>query len=139
MVELQLDNSLIKTELCDYYLDGFDVLHIKSKGAQGKFYYFEETNEALRELLKGKKVFMNIDSSETQPYQRKLRKHFQSQVNEFSLGVAITSKTKIGKALANLYMALVKASVPMRFFNSTDEALMWINEAKNELALAYNQ
>ena len=78
---------------------------------------------------------MLVDTTNTQPFQKKLRQHYQEQVQEFSLGVAVTSRSKIGYALANLYFALIRTSVPMKIFNSNAEALDWITSQQEQMAL----
>jgi len=56
------------------------------------------------------------------------RKYFASQRDKNLLGVAIISKSKVQKTLANFYLQFAKPQVITKLFYTTEEAEKWVTE-----------
>jgi len=115
-----------KTPLATYAFDIYGIVHVESSGAEVTDQAVETNYQMLKAFLKGEKVKMFIDNTQSVPYEKKYRLSFERQLHQFCTAVAITSKSKIGIAVAQIFLAMTKVEFPIKIFKDNTEALQWL-------------
>lgn len=120
----------LSTPLADYQLTKNRVLYTQAKGVEFTDENMEENYQQLKEFLGGEKVFILSDTTNTQPYDKKHRLAFEKQAEEFAIAVALTAKSSLGIAVANIFIMMLQKPIPVKMFKTEEKALRWLNEQR---------
>jgi hypothetical protein len=116
--------------IVDYWLDEDGILHGISKEGPRNMINVHENFELVRKITGGKKVCAILDITHTSPYDMSTFVYVQEELCKAFKAIAYISRTAIGAMLSSASSCM---SVPVKFFNSPEEARNWL---KDETRLA---
>ncbi|MBU2018442.1 MAG: hypothetical protein KJ941_02245 [Bacteroidetes bacterium] len=114
-------------ESCIYWLDEKNVLRLKAKDEIFTEFAINKDYEAVLELIGNKKVKLVYDATRILPIDKNIRLRLEEMLNSIGVALAITSKTRIGNMVANIFFSLSSTKVPMKMFNNHDQAKLWLD------------
>ena len=118
--------TTLRTPLAEYHFDEHGILQVVTSSVVIDDENLQESYELMKNFLGGKKVCMCVDNTNSQPYNKKYRLNFEQQLEEFCLAVAVTSNSRVGSAVANIFIAMTKTKVPMKIVRNKEHAIEWL-------------
>jgi phage anti-repressor protein len=88
----------------------------------------KKTMEVFREIIGGKKVCMLSDNTDSPSVNKEMRDYFAEVIPEVAKAIAIISRSSVGRMAANLFFSLKKQPYPIKFFESEEEARIWLKQ-----------
>jgi hypothetical protein len=117
---------LLDTAISTYWFDKDGILCSVSKPGHRTLEKTKQNFEALKKKLKNKKVYGIADTTNISTYDRDARNVLDNELGNIYLGLAILSKSLMGRMLAHIYMNFNSSSFPLKVFSSEKEARHWI-------------
>jgi hypothetical protein len=114
-------------ESCVYWLDVKNTLHLKAKNIIFTEYGINKDYQAILQLIGDRKVRLIYDATRILPFDKNVRLKLEIMLNSLGVALAVTSKTRIGNMVANIFFALSSTSVPMKMFSNPDHAELWLD------------
>lgn len=130
MEEILLNKNVI--EVSKFYTwmgnDGIARTQVKP-GAEISLSDARENTAAVEKLYKGYKFPLLVDTRKVSYVSKEARDHFSigdrdTVVNSFALVI----NSPLSRIIGNFFMGLNKPSVPMKLFNSEQEAVKWLKK-----------
>lgn len=85
----------------------------------------------LKEISKGNTYPLLMDLKNLDSINIEARNYFaQRKASELVKGVALVSESSLHRIMGNIFITFNKPAVEVQFFNSKEEALVWLEEIK---------
>lgn len=120
------DVTIYESELATMWLDEEGILYIIAKKAERTPEKQKAQFDFVSKLTKGQKVCAMADISLSASMDKKTREQSAELVPKTFKAMAVLSNSTFARFFANLYMGLIKQSVPVRLFEKEEEALNWL-------------
>ncbi|MCT4561541.1 MAG: hypothetical protein N4A41_09195 [Crocinitomicaceae bacterium] len=117
----------VEGELCHFWLEDRNTLCIEAKDT----IFTEKTVLHDFSLIKSylgpnKKIKLYYDATKILPLEKRVRLLLEEKLIDLADALAVTSKTKIGIMVANIFFALSTTKMPMKMFSNGEEARTWL-------------
>lgn len=129
MITTPENKTLIEWPSSILWFDEEGILYSVSKKASVRS--LEETQRSVEEMklmLRGQKVCMLVDVTNSAPTSRELREYSARALPEFVKAMAMVSRSAAGKMLANIFFTLRPQAFPTKVFNSEEDARKWLKQ-----------
>ncbi len=117
----------LDTPLAKYFLKG-DVLYIKTKKVLIDKENQKENLDLMVEYLNGERPKVFIDAEESLPSMKEQRDQMKREMETHVKQMAVFSNKTFINGLVNIYLAMIKPTIPVRLFNDYKEALEWLDK-----------
>jgi len=117
--------------ICFLYEDCYNVQIIKENALIEP----DDANaimDASAELAEGRMLPMLVDMRHVKDVTREARSVFQKRAPETGRAVAMVVPSMIARLIANLFLSMNLMPIPIRLFNSCEEAIEWLDNIQRQ-------
>lgn len=121
--------TVYEKELATFWLDDNGILYAKAKNAERTLEIQQRTYDFIRQLSRSKKVCLLTDlSSGGSTQDAETREYMAREMPFIFKAMALISTSAFGRLNTNTFMMAKGLPVPVRSFDSEDEARAWLKE-----------
>ena len=115
-----------ESELAVFWFDNDGILYSKSKQQQRTIEALKKDYEFLKRINDGKKVCLLADATKMSQIDKETRNYIDEQLPNYFNAIALISKSMLGYFITNVYLTVKKQPIPIKFFKSQKEAVVWL-------------
>lgn len=117
----------VEGELCHFWLEDYKTLCIEAKDTLFTEQTVNHDFRLIQEYIgKNRKVRMYYDATKILPLDKRVRLCLEEKLVVLAEALAVTSSTRVGVMVANIFFALSSTKIPMKMFSRQEEALSWL-------------
>ncbi len=118
--------QIFEAKTCYYWLNDEDTLCFKAKDVIFTIENVKHDFKIIIDYIGTKKVKVYYDSSVILPIDKRVRLLLEEMLTEVGIALAVSSNSRIGIMVANIFLALSTTAIPMRMFKTQNEAIQWL-------------
>src|SRR5260221_14234675 len=111
-------HEVIEAPLTTFWFDGDGMLHGISRNELRNLESMKKNIVFLRTLLKGKKVYVILNVSNSSVYDREARNHFRNEVADIYKAIALVADSPVGRTVALFLSAITPDEIPVSTFTN---------------------
>jgi hypothetical protein len=120
--------TVYDAELATMWFAEEGILCVVSKNVERTQENHKAHFDLVSKLSGGKKVCIVADISLSASMDKKTREQSADEVPKVFKAMAIISNSAFSRFFANLYMGLIKQTIPIRLVETEEEAIVWLRQ-----------
>jgi hypothetical protein len=121
-------SEIINTPIADLWIDQDEIIHVVSKKGPRNIELVREFFDEIQKLTGDKKTAAVFDITNTSPYNADTLAYLQRRLCRSFSAVAFVTRSPIGQLIGSFIEC---AKVPVKTFDTTEEALEWALKQKS--------
>lgn len=121
------NSEKVEGELCHFWMEDSNTLCIEAKDIIFTESTVNNDFQLIQDFVgKNHKIKMYYDATRILPLDKKVRLLLEQKLTVLADALAVTSHTKVGVMVANIFFALSSTKIPMKMFSNSEEAMNWL-------------
>ena len=114
-------------ESCSFYLDSADILVINAKDFIFTIESISRDFNLILDVIGDRKVKLIFDANSLLPFEKSIRLKLEEMLNKVGIAMAVTTQSRVGRMVANIFFALSTTKIPMKMFSNKEHARLWLD------------
>jgi len=127
-IQYAVHRKIIEGKLCRFWFDNDDILCIEANDNLITADDLKHDYLLIAKELDGRKARIFYDASSLQPIEKRIRLMLEEMLESVGVSLAITSQSRVGRTIANIFLALTATRIPMKMHADRSSAFAWLKE-----------